>query len=84
MPSGANSAVLVVPLTAEQVEEAGLELRAHDVAALAADRSRVEEAVTATPKHHHPQVKPEHQATGLRKRVGTDVITQFFIDLFCD
>ena len=72
--------MLVVPLIAEQVKEAGLLLRAHHVAALAATRSRVDEAVTAPPKHHHTQVKPEHQATGLRKRLVTYVnVKQGFI-----
>merc|ERR1712039_85260 len=44
-------------------DEAGLELRAHHVVALAADRPCVEEALAAFPKRRRPKVKPEHQAT---------------------
>jgi len=66
LPSWANGAVLLVPLTVAQVEEAGLELRAHHIVALEPDRARVEEAIADLPYRRRPKVRPEHQTMGPR------------------
>ena len=66
MPAWSNGAVLLVPLTEKQVQEAGLELKAHHVVALSADRTLVEEAMASLPKRRRPKVKAEHNAIGSR------------------
>jgi len=62
MPSWANSALLLVPLTRAQVDEAGLELKPHNIVMLAADYHLTVEALSELPRRRRPQLKPESQA----------------------
>ena len=62
MPEWACGAILLVPMTAEQVAEAGLALKAHHVVALESDRDCVAEALQGVPCRRRPVVKAEHQA----------------------
>jgi len=61
MPEWACGAILLVPMTAEQVMEANLALKAHNLVGLASDRDLVGAALN-NPRRRRPQVKPEHQA----------------------
>jgi len=62
LPEWARGAVLLVPMTAEQVAEGGLELRFHNVVALESDKERLAEALRDVPRKRRPQVKADHQA----------------------
>ena len=61
-PPWANGAPLLVPLTLEQVCEAELELKAHNVVLLCSDWELVVGALQTLPRRRRPLLKLEHQA----------------------
>merc|ERR1719356_727286 len=56
-PSWANGAIILVPLTAEQVEESGIQLRPHNIVALRSDQDSIRQALGHLPKRKRPQVR---------------------------
>jgi hypothetical protein len=61
-PSWANGALLLLPLTVEQIREAGVKLKAHNIFALISDKVQIELALAGLPHRRRPKVKPEHAA----------------------
>lgn len=59
LPEWSSGAVLLVPLTAEQVFEAEIELRAHHILARRCDMTSIKDALSALPKRRRPKVKFE-------------------------
>merc|ERR1712129_30786 len=47
---GAHGALLLVPVTAKEVADAGLHLRAHHIVALPEDREHINQALAAIPR----------------------------------
>jgi hypothetical protein len=58
-PSWANGALLLVPVTEEQVAEAGVQLKTHHILMLASDAQRVKGVLDDLPRRRRPQLKPE-------------------------
>jgi len=61
-PAWAHGACLLVPLTKEQVDEAGIELHAHNIVALGSDKEDIEAALASMQNRKRPKLRPEHQA----------------------
>merc|ERR1740122_815884 len=68
MPEWACGAILLVPLTADQVMEAGWSLKGHNLVALERDRESVAEALKLLPRKRRPQIKPECQIDAIRSK----------------
>eukprot|EP00404_Azadinium_spinosum_P025085 CAMPEP_0180589932 /NCGR_PEP_ID=MMETSP1037_2-20121125/18409_1 /TAXON_ID=632150 /ORGANISM="Azadinium spinosum, Strain 3D9" /LENGTH=598 /DNA_ID=CAMNT_0022608135 /DNA_START=38 /DNA_END=1834 /DNA_ORIENTATION=+ len=63
-PSWANGALLLIPVTEEQIIEAGIQLKPHNILMLASDVQLVEHALESLPRRKRPKVKPECHANG--------------------
>lgn len=63
-PAWANGALLLVPATEDQINEAGIQLKAHNILMLTSDVQVVEHTLAQLPRRKRPQLKPEHQADG--------------------
>lgn len=55
----------IVPMRVEQVKEAGLSLKAHNIVALERDKASLSEALKNVPRKRRPQIKPECQADAI-------------------
>lgn len=58
-PSWACGAILLVPLTEDQVAESGLQLRPHNILALRSDQDSISRALGRLPKRKRPQLRAE-------------------------
>jgi len=63
-PPWAGGALLLVPATEEQIADAGIQLKAHHILMLSADRDLVERALGELPCRKRPKVKPERYPEG--------------------
>jgi hypothetical protein len=63
-PAWASGALLLVPVTEEQIREAGIHLKAHNILMLTSDVKLVAKELSLLPRRKRPQLKPEHQAEG--------------------
>jgi hypothetical protein len=63
-PDWANGAILLVPVTEQQIVEADIELKAHNILMLASDVQLVKDALAQLVKRKRPGLKPEHYPHG--------------------
>jgi len=61
-PSWANGALLLVPVMEEQVMEAGIQLKPHNILMLSSDVELVRRALSSLPRRKRPRVMPECHA----------------------
>jgi hypothetical protein len=82
-PPWANGACLLVPLTFEQMDEAQIELHAHNIVALRSDLDSIRLALSTLSNRQRPKLRPEHHAhsSGIR---GVPEPTQQKCELPCD
>jgi hypothetical protein len=71
-PDWANGALLLVPVTEQQIKEADIELSSHSILMLASDEQRVKEALASLARRKRPALKPEHYPHGKSKNVLID------------
>jgi len=64
-PPWANGALVLVPATEEQVEEAGIVLRAHNILLLDCDKVFLEQCLAQISRRKRPQLKLEQYPGGL-------------------
>lgn len=64
-PPWANGALILVPATEEQVEEAGIVLRAHNILLLDCDKVFLEQCLAQISRRKRPQLKLEQYPGGL-------------------
>jgi len=63
-PAWANGALLLVPVTEQQIMEADIYLQAHNILMLASDEQLVKEALAELSRRKRPGLKPEHYPHG--------------------
>jgi len=63
-PAWANGALLFVPVTEEQIAEADLQLKSHNILMLTSDVQPVEQVLGDLPRRKRPVLKPEQQPEG--------------------
>eukprot|EP00929_Paragymnodinium_shiwhaense_P048900 TRINITY_DN24684_c0_g1_i3.p1 TRINITY_DN24684_c0_g1~~TRINITY_DN24684_c0_g1_i3.p1 ORF type:complete len:621 (-),score=104.49 TRINITY_DN24684_c0_g1_i3:489-2351(-) len=61
-PAWANGALLLVPVTHDDLLEAGMKLATHNILMLASDQARVERVLAELPRRRRPRLLPEHEA----------------------
>eukprot|EP00419_Tripos_fusus_P032667 CAMPEP_0172769094 /NCGR_PEP_ID=MMETSP1074-20121228/185984_1 /TAXON_ID=2916 /ORGANISM="Ceratium fusus, Strain PA161109" /LENGTH=474 /DNA_ID=CAMNT_0013604603 /DNA_START=1 /DNA_END=1425 /DNA_ORIENTATION=- len=61
-PNGSNGALLLVPLTSEQVLELGLQLENYHVVALRSDKPAIDEVLRMVPHGLGPRLRDDHRA----------------------
>jgi len=61
-PPWANGALLLVPVTEEQIDEADIQLKPHNIVMLNSDVELVAQALAQLPRRKRPQLKPECHA----------------------
>lgn len=71
-PSWANGALLLVPVTEEQIKEEGIDLKAHNILMHTSDEELVKDALAQLVKRKRPELKLEHFPRGKLGSVSTE------------
>lgn len=74
-PAWANGGLILVPATEEQVGEAGIVLRAHNISMLDCDKVLLEECLAQLSRRKRPQLKLEHYPGGTQANPKTEPIS---------
>merc|ERR1712007_112611 len=72
-PAWSNGALLLVPMTQQQIIEAGIYLESHNILMLASDEQLVKHALAKLVRRKRPELKPEHYPHGKPARACTDI-----------
>jgi len=71
-PAWANGALLLVPVTEQQIVEADINLQPHNILMLASDESTVRHTLAQLARRKRPGLKPEHYPHGKPERAFTE------------
>lgn len=63
-PDWANGALLLVPVTEQQIIEADIQLKAHNILMLASDEQLIKDTLALLAKRKRPGLRPEHYPHG--------------------
>eukprot|EP00928_Gymnodinium_smaydae_P057376 TRINITY_DN4062_c0_g1_i1.p1 TRINITY_DN4062_c0_g1~~TRINITY_DN4062_c0_g1_i1.p1 ORF type:complete len:646 (-),score=80.83 TRINITY_DN4062_c0_g1_i1:250-2124(-) len=63
-PDWAKGALLLVPVTEQQIKEADIDLKAHNILMLSSDMQLVKDVLSRIPKRKRPELKPEFYPHG--------------------
>jgi len=80
-PAWANGASLLIPVTQEQIAEAGIQLKAYNILMFTSDVQLVEQALRQLPRHKQPKLKLEYLAKGNSKLVMNEA--RIVKNVFC-
>lgn len=71
-PAWANGALLLVPITEQQIIEADINLQPHNILMLASDEPIVRHTLTQLARRKRPGLKPEHYPHGKLEHAFTE------------